>query len=76
MLDARISVINLDQDPLWNNYDIKSERGVATINIRVSLRQTIRRILRIPRNEKLEGTVVRAYYSCRSLVGFTPHVDE
>jgi len=49
---------------------------VSTFHVRKSLRPTIHQVLGIPQSEQLEGKVFHAYYKDRTLMGFTPLVDE
>jgi len=76
LLEAEIKRIGADENPLWEQYDIESGMGVATFHVRKSLRPTIHQVLEIPQSEQLEGKVFHAYYKDRTLMGFTPLVDE
>jgi len=76
LLPAEIKGIKPGENHLWEQYDIKCEMGVATFHIRKSLRPTIHQALGIPQSEQLEGKVFHAYYQDRTLMGFTPLVNE
>ena len=76
VLEAKIKAIKPDENPLWEQYDIECEIGVATFYLRKSLRPTIHQVLGIPQSERLEGKVFHAYYQGRTLMGFTPLVDK
>lgn len=76
LLDAKITSIKPAANPLWDSYDIESERGVATFTIRASLRRTMYEVLTIPQTERLEGKILCAHYLNGTLMGVTRKVEE
>lgn len=76
LLEAEIKKIDNDQNPLWEQYNVKSEMGVAIFHIRKSLRPVVHKVLKIPHSEQLEEKVFHAYYKDRTLMGFTPVLNK
>jgi hypothetical protein len=54
----------------FDEYDITSQLGTATLILRKELKPTVKMILDLKEEDSLEGAVVKVFYRSRSISGF------